>query len=100
MLRNLNTTDHLTEAQRGAIVHLANSADFNISEVARTMGCHRSTVKRWLQRFDETGDVKRQRGSGRPNKITVRQRYEIVDYIEEDPITKSSDVIGNRVFIF
>ena len=38
--------------------------------IAEILGIHRATVYRWLRRYEETGGVKRQKGSSRPRKST------------------------------
>lgn len=62
----------LTVQERGAIVALFQHG-VHFSEIAERIGCHVNTVRHWAKRYDETLDVKRQIGSGRPLKTTTAQ---------------------------
>ena len=92
-------TKNLTIGQRGAIVHLS-IAGKSVAEIAEQMGCSRKTVQRWIERHDETGDIKRKQGSGRPRKVTQQLSRHIVDHIRRDPITTSRNIISKICCLF
>ena len=49
--------------EKGAIVALRNR-EISVKEISQQMQCSVNTVKKWIRRFEETGDVKRKSGSG------------------------------------
>lgn len=43
------------------------------SAIAKDLGCHQSTVQRWIDRFNQDGNVNRKNGSGRKRKLNEDQ---------------------------
>ena len=46
--------------------------------ISREVGCDVSTVKFWLKRYEETGDVEELERTGRPRKTIARQDEKII----------------------
>ena len=65
------TCDMLTEFQRGLVIG-AYLVCRSAKQVARTLKMPRTTVSRWITRYEQTKTVDRAPGSGRPRKTTVR----------------------------
>ena len=65
----------LSAAERGVLIGKLSAGVRikRIERIAREMGVTPSTVRYWRRRFDETGNVERQIGSGRP-ECTTRQQ--------------------------
>jgi hypothetical protein len=60
----------MSEVEKGEM-RLCFKLDLSNTNTARLVGCHLSTVSRWRNRFNLTGEMKRKAGSGR-NPITTR----------------------------
>ncbi len=85
---------HLSLQDRGAIVGLSQHG-VDAAQVAEIIGCHINTVKLyWNKRYEETLDVKRQIGSGRPPKTTPAQDRMIIDAVKAKPITTAQEIAG------
>lgn len=85
----------LTLQERGAIIALRR-VNVPISVIARDyVPCDIKTIKLWLRRFDETGDVKRKIGSGRPRITGPQQDEMLVDAVRAKPITTAQEIMGN-----
>ncbi len=88
----------LSLQEKGAIVGLTQHG-VNAAQVAEYIGCHINTVKHWNKRYEETLDVKRQIGSGRPSKTTPAQDKMILDAVKAKPITTAQEIAG-LLFLF
>jgi transposase len=53
--------------EKAAIVAL-HDRDISVREIAQQMSFSRNTVKKWIRRCEETGDVQRKIGSGMKKK--------------------------------
>ena len=84
---------NLTIAQRGSIIHL-DIAGRSVREIAEQLGCSEKTVRRWLDRHNDTGNVLRQPGTGRPTKINHVIGRRITEHIRRQPITTSENIIS------
>lgn len=84
---------HLSLQDRGAIVGLSQHG-VDAAQVAEIIGCHINTVKHWNKRYEETLDVKRQIGSGRPPKTTPARDRMIIDAVKAKPITTAQEIAG------
>jgi transposase len=60
---------HLPLQDKGVIVGM-HKLRTPVTDIAEVVGCHRETVRRWIQRYEGTLDVTRRLGSGRPHKTT------------------------------
>ena len=67
-------------------------AGFSVSQIAREMGVSRPTVRRWLQRYEESGILKDLPRTGRPRQVTAHDTERIVDYVSEHPFTNAVDI--------
>lgn len=54
------------------------SPEFSINRIAKIINCNRSTVVRWLNRWDETKDLSDKRRIGRPRTTTTKQQDQII----------------------
>lgn len=89
---------HLSFQERGGIAALTDHG-VSVREVAAKLGCHATTVRRWKRRYEETLDVKRQVGSGRPKKTTPAQDAMLLDAVRAKPITTAQEIAGS-LFLF
>ncbi|CAF3345887.1 unnamed protein product [Rotaria sp. Silwood2] len=74
--------------QRYEIVFLAKNQcepKFSINRIAKLVNCGRSTVIRWLKRWDETKDLRDRERTGRPRKTTTEQDDIIINVVKQDP---------------
>jgi transposase len=81
--------------ERGGIVALRNQG-LPIAQIAALFDCNRNTVKRWVSRYEETLDVQRRLGSGRPKITTPEEDNMILDAVRAKPITIAAEIAGNR----
>lgn len=92
----------LSLQERGAIVALTNHG-VSVREVAGMFNCHPTTVRRWMFRYEETLDVVRKHGSGRPRKSTQAEDAMLLDAVRAKPITTAQEIVGKpclKVFCF
>lgn len=78
---------------RGGIVALQNHGA-SISAIANTFNCSRNTVNRWVHRYEETLDVSRRIGSGRPKSTTREEDVMFLDAVRAKPITTAQEIVG------
>jgi transposase len=57
--------------EKAAIVAL-NDREISVRDIAQQMSCSRNTVKKWIRRCKETGDVQRKVGSGMKKKTPAQ----------------------------
>ena len=72
--------------RRYEIVFLAkhkHGPEFGISRIAKMINCNRSTVIRWLKRWNETKDLSDRGRTGRPRTTTEQQGQIIINSISE-----------------
>lgn len=84
---------HLSLQERGAIVGLYESGQ-SISDIAENMACHPNSVRNWVKRYEETFDVKRRIGSGRPFSTTPAEDQLLLDAVRAKPITTAKEIGG------
>lgn len=70
---------------RGQIVGMRNSGS-SVCSISRQLGICRSTVRKWLQRWEESGNLLDLPRCGGPRKTTAEQDRRIVDEIRRTPI--------------
>lgn len=83
----------LDAKERGAIVALTKGGA-SISVICRELDISRPTVVYWQRRYEETGDVDRQPGSGRPRKTTPLEDLNIKNAAIAKPITTAQEIAG------
>ena len=85
---------HLSLQEKGAIIALLYRG-VSVNEVAEICGCHPTTVRRWMHRYEETMDVERRFGSGRPRKTTPEEDTMLLDAVRAKPITTAAEIAGS-----
>ena len=95
-MQRVDTTQKLNQALRGSIITLSNRHVSN-GEISRELGISKRTVRRWIARYEETGDIQRKEGSGRPRSTTPPENQRIVDVIRESPITTARQIASNKL---
>ncbi|EFX78523.1 hypothetical protein DAPPUDRAFT_246191 [Daphnia pulex] len=88
-----NRSKKLTAGERAAVVALSLSGH-SINQISRQIGCGRATVVLWKDRFDQTQDVQRKVGSGRPKITNPRQDQRMFNAARNKPITTSKEISG------
>jgi len=62
------------------------------NDIAKEIGVSKSTVKRWLQRYKDTGDVEEEYHSGRPKIESSKINQIINSSIKKDRTTSSKEI--------
>jgi transposase len=78
---------------RAAIVALRDAGK-SVRQIAEQIGVHKTTVYRWLKKYDECGDVRRKEGSGRKKKTTAAQDNQLIRLAQEHPFKSAKDYAG------
>jgi transposase len=91
--------NHLSLQDKGVIVgmHQLRTPETDIAEV---VGCHRETVRRWIQRYEETLDVTRRLGSGRPGKTSPLDDARLFAAVRAKPITSLQELKGSKIVLY
>lgn len=95
----LRERGQLTLQEKGAIIALYHEG-VSVREISGRFQCHPTTVKRWIKRYEDTLDVKRRFGSGRPNKTTPAEDQMLLDVVRTKPITTAQEIAGKIFFIY
>lgn len=90
----LRERGHLSLQEKGALIGLAQSG-LSKREIAEILHCHPNTVKKWIKRYEETLDVTRRVGSGRPSSTTAAEDQMLLDAVRSKPITTAQEIAGN-----
>lgn len=88
---------HLSLQDKGVIVGM-HQLRTPVTDIAEVVGCHRETVRRWIQRYEETLDVTRRLGSGRPRKTTPLQDARLLAAVRAKPITSLQELKGSKLY--
>ncbi|KAG7174182.1 putative winged helix-turn-helix domain containing protein 2 [Homarus americanus] len=78
----------MTISSRGQLVGTCN-ARLSVSEIARQMGISRSTMRCWLQQFEESANLADLPSSGRPKLTNTADDVRIVADIRNHPFTNA-----------
>lgn len=89
---------HLSLQEKGAIIALSEQGLLP-GEIAERFDCHRTTIVRWIKRHDETLDVTRKLGSGRPKSTTIAEDEMLLDAVRTKPLTSSQEIKGKLYFL-
>ena len=65
------------------------NAGLSISEIARQMGVSRPTVRTWLHRFEESGDLSDMPRAGRPRQTSAADDGRILADVHDHPFTNA-----------
>jgi transposase len=84
---------HLNDQERASIIAFTECGR-TVSFISERMGISCSTVSLWQTRYRETGEIIRQRGSGRPRKLTPADEENIVQAVTAKPITTAQEIAG------
>jgi len=85
-LANSTTAEH-RQVVRARVILLA-AAGYGNADIARRVGCHVDTVRKWRQRFasDSRGSsLQDKKRSGRPNRVPMEIRCEVVKLACHEP---------------
>lgn len=82
----------LIPKERASIIALA-EAEKSVRYISAKLDISVSTVVYWKRRFEETGDVERQPGSGE-KKLTEANEEDIVSAAQSKPITTEQEIAG------
>jgi transposase len=94
----LRERGHLSLQEKGSVIAL-HQHGVPVGEIANRFNCHPNTVKRWVRRHDETYDVKRRIGSGRPRKTTAEEDNFLLDAVRVKPLTTATEIAGKYSYI-
>jgi transposase-like protein len=83
----------LTLHEKGALIGRYNSR-VPVPNIAQQIGCHTNTVKKWVNRYQVTNDVKRKVGSGGPRKTTQKQDNMLLQAVRAKPLTSLQELKG------
>lgn len=83
----------LSPKERASIIALA-EAEKSVRYIIAKLDISVSTVVYWKRRFEETGDVERQPGSGEKKKLTEANEEDIVSAAQSKPITTEQGIAG------
>ena len=89
---------YLSLQDKEGIVALVNERK-PISEVAKIFNCHPHTVQRWVNRFEETLDVKRKIWFGRQKSTTLQEDAMLLDAVRVIPITTAQELLSKLKII-
>ena len=81
---------HLNPGLRGEIVGMR-KAGMSISSIARNVGVTRKTVRLWISREEERGNVDNLPRNGRPRKTTEAEDERIMEFVNTHPFTNAVD---------
>lgn len=87
--RQAQANDAADLLQRGIIIGRY-QANQSISQITREMGISRNTVKKWIKRHEEEGDVSTRSRSGRPRTTTRAQDASLVAAATAAPFKTSA----------
>lgn len=92
---------NLTQFQRHIIAYLFNRGQTvqQIAQDDQLKPITVKTVKYWVDRLKETGDVKTAPRSGRPRKLTRKQEEKLIRFIKNNPRMKYRIVKGKLKFL-
>lgn len=82
-LNNKKTLPNLSVSERQQI-HLLHTQKFESKEIARILGCHKSTVTRTLLKIKKTGNYQEAKRSGRPPVVNSEVSKKLVQISEEN----------------
>jgi transposase-like protein len=79
--------------KQAAINHYLNVSN-NLLETSRIMGCNNKTLGRWVDRFEEAGNLERQNRVAVSYKITENQVNYAVNYLSEHKTMSMAELHG------
>ena len=85
---------HVSDLEKGQIIAY-NQMGYSIREIAEEIGRGKSTVNRWVLKYEETGETGRKKGSGRPRKTTKRFDRRLVRHMKPNRKITSRKIISD-----
>jgi transposase len=64
----------------------------SIRAIAKELNCSQDTVKTWIQRYQETGDVQDKERQGRKRKTTEKEDLDIIDIAKKQRTSTLADI--------
>lgn len=83
-----------TESERKIILHLRNQGK-SLAEIGELMDRSRFTIRTIINRFKGESNLKSAKRSGRPRKLTERERVQVVRKVKVDPKITSTQLAAN-----
>lgn len=83
-----------TESQRKIILHLHNQGK-SFAEIGELMDRSRFTIRTIINRFEGETNLKSAKRSGRPRKLTERERVQIVRKVKVEPKITSTQLAAS-----
>src|SRR5579875_2309517 len=72
---------------------------WNDNQISEFLGIHRNTVKKWVERYEESGDVEDIEGRGRKRKTLAREDQQLISLFEnneEMTLAKAQSIMKRR----
>ncbi len=72
---------------------------WNDNQISEFLGIHRNTVKKWVERYEETGNVEDIEGRGRKRKTLAREDEQLISLFEnneEMTLAKAQSIMKRR----
>ena len=91
----MKITIQLSIQQRWEIVFLHThrlGPKLGIHAIARELHCSRDTVKTWINRYQETGDIQDEEGKGRKRKTSEREDLDIISIAKKQRTSTLADI--------
>jgi transposase len=98
MFRDDRGNKKLNNEEKGSIIAFVD-AGWSNKRICRRTGFSKPTVLKWRRRFEETGRVTRQVGSGRRKSTTPEEDERIRQAVIAKPITTAQEIAGLKSLI-
>lgn len=82
-----NKAKKLTDTQKGRIISLRKDGHHKLADIARLVDTSIQTVHKWVQKYEQDGNVERKLVPGRPRITTAQQNNAMVEYLKENPFS-------------
>jgi hypothetical protein len=87
---------HLSVSERAGIIALS-SVGKSLRQIADALEVSKSAVDYWQKRFRETGELKRELGTGGKPELTRENIQNIRSAVMAKPITTAQEIAGNVI---
>lgn len=87
-------TKEICADERGIILKLRNEGK-SLREIAKTMGRSHSSIQYVIKNFQSTGSILSKARTGRPSKLTEREKRTILASVKENPRITASKISEN-----
>jgi len=93
-VRSGSSKKRLTAEEKAQIWGMFNGGAI-VRDIARSMNCHESTIRRWIKKFEQGNGFERAVGSGRPRLTTAREVTMIIREIKKNPSITGNEIKKN-----